>query len=336
MRLASLALALLVARVNAFSSTPQPPPCEPISMTLVTVDFTANWAAASQLGTYAGTAWTGMKWLLKTSEGVAHEFEHPVATGSNFPCGAPSIFAVDYPLPEPDCECGLQNTYHEAVELECGVEYTIETTPVSDMTNMFATSENFLCPLWYFVPTANLEQLREGMVMMCENSDFQLEGAAGGPKTTAYFEGAAISQAAVEGIGALCSSDYTSTFTVENGAPSHTHISWSHAFPSRIPIRPDRCPDLDRSGTPSRRKKNSLASRPPPGNFNSRTSSSPGGTSSFPLCDAQDPYTVPNLIEFYANSTAAPPLAIQAIINNYNPTSLPSSRRALSPQTATC
>ena len=52
---------------------------------------------------------------------------------------------------------------------------------------------------------------------------------------------------------------------------------------------------------------------------------------------------MPNLIEFYANSTAAPPLAIQAIINNYNPTSLPSisasgpsSRRALSLQTATC
>jgi len=163
MRLASLALALLVARVSAFSSTPQPPPCEPISMTLVTVDFTANWAAASQLGTYAGTAWTGMKWLLKTSEGVAHEFEHPVATGSNFPCGAPSIFAVDYPLPEPDCECGLQNTYHEAVELECGVEYTIETTPVSDTTASFATKDNGLCPLWYFVPTANLEQLREGI-----------------------------------------------------------------------------------------------------------------------------------------------------------------------------
>lgn len=285
MRLASLALALLVARVNAFSSTPQPPPCEPISMTLVTVDFTANWAAASQLGTFAGTAWTGMKWLLKTSEGVAHEFEHPVATGSNFPCGAPSIFAVDYPLPEPDCECGLQNTYHEAVELECGVEYTIETTPVSDTTASFATKDNGLCPLWYFVPTANLEQLREGIVMRCENSDFQLEGDAGGPKTTAYFEGAAISQAAVEGIGALCSSDYTSTFTVENG----------------------------------------VATVVVPGHH-------PGGTSAFPRCDAQRPSLVPGLIDFYADSTAAPPPAIQAMINSYNST----SRRALSPATDTC
>ena len=87
--------------------------------------------------------------------------------------------------------------------------------------------------------------------MRCENSDFQLEGDAGGPKTTAYFEGAAISQAAVEGIGALCSSDYTRTFTVENGAPSHTHISWSHAFPSRIPIRPDMRTRTSPGRTPS-------------------------------------------------------------------------------------
>jgi len=206
---------------------PQPPPCEPTSMTLVTIDFTANWAAASQLGTLAGTVWTGMKWLLKTSEGVAHEFEHPVKTVSNFPCGAPSFLGL--PLPEPDCECGLQNTFHPPVELECGVEYTIETTPVSDMTNMFATSENSLCPLWYFVPTANLEQLREGMVMMCENSDFQLEGAAGGPKTTAYVTGRQKTFATVDDIGAACGSDYTKTIAVANGAPC------AHASPGRTP-----------------------------------------------------------------------------------------------------
>ena len=202
---------------------PQPPPCEPTSMTLVTIDFSANWAAASQLGPLAGTVWTGMKWLLKTSEGVAHEFEHPVKTVSNFPCGAPSFLGL--PLPEPDCECGLQNTFHPPVELECGVEYTIETTPVSDMTNMFATSENSLCPQWYFVPTANLEQLREGMVMMCENSDFQLEGAAGGPKTTAYLAGRQQTWATVDDIGAACGSNYTKTIAVENGAPcAHAHL----------------------------------------------------------------------------------------------------------------
>lgn len=70
--------------------------------------------------------------------------------------------------------------------------------------------------------------------MRCENSDFQLEGDAGGPKTTAYFEGAAISQAAVEGIGALCSSDYTSTCCTWGGTTGVDHAVAVNSWGTRL------------------------------------------------------------------------------------------------------
>ena len=65
--------------------------------------------------------------------------------------------------------------------------------------------------------------------MMCENSDFQLEGAAGGPKTTAYVTGRQKTFATVDDIGAACGSDYTKTIAVANGAPC------AHASPGRTP-----------------------------------------------------------------------------------------------------